>query len=506
MKGLLSLFMLAVMGACYSTPPAKSATDPRRPNILVAISDDQSYPYSSSYGPGAVHTPAFDRVARQGVLFSNAFVASPGCSPSRAAMLTGRHTWQVENAGTHASSFPGKYVVYPELLEKAGYFVGYTGKGWGPGNWQISGRPRNPAGPEYSRHTMEAPDGISDKDYAENFREFLKDRPQDQPFSFWFGAHEPHRRFAAGIGLQSGKEPTEVRVPPFLPDTPEIRSDLLDYSVEIEWFDGHLARMLDVLEEQGQLENTLVVVTSDNGMAFPRAKANLYEYGIHVPLAVSWPARIKGPRVVDDLVSLVDLAPTVLEAAAVEHPGSPPMSGRSVMNLLTDTEALDSSPQMVFSARERHSSSRYANRGYPGRALRTPDYLYIRNFKPERWPAGAPRKYEGGELGPMHGAYHDIDACPTLTFLIDNHRHPQFGHYFHLAVDKRPAEELYEIQGDPGCLKNLAASADYAAIKTELRGRLETYLKQTGDPRMGKNGEIFETYPRYSPIRKFPEP
>ena len=219
----------------------------------MAVSDDQSYPYSSSYGPGAVHTPAFDRVARQGVLFSNAFVASPGCSPSRAAMLTGRHTWQVENAGTHASSFPGKYVVYPELLEKAGYFVGYTGKGWGPGNWRISGRPRNPAGPEYSRHTMEAPDGISNKDYAENFREFLKDRPQGQPFSFWFGAHEPHRRFAAGIGLQAGKEPTEVRVPPFLPDTPEIRSDLLDYSVEIEWFDGHLARMLDILEEQGQL-------------------------------------------------------------------------------------------------------------------------------------------------------------------------------------------------------------------------------------------------------------
>src|SRR5690554_2681597 len=125
------------------------------PNILFAISDDQSYPHASAYGSQWVQTPAFDRVAEEGVLFLNAFSASPGCSPSRAALLTGRNAWQIEDAGTHASEFPSKFVVYPDLLENAGYFVGYTQKGWGPGNWKISGRTRNPAGELYNKHKLQ---------------------------------------------------------------------------------------------------------------------------------------------------------------------------------------------------------------------------------------------------------------------------------------------------------------------------------------------------------------
>jgi N-sulfoglucosamine sulfohydrolase len=110
----------------------RAATEQKRPNILFAISDDQSFPHASIYGDKVANTPAFDRVAREGVLFMNAFAASPGCSPSRATLLTGRNCWQIEDAGTHASEFPAKYVVYPDILEEAGYFVGYTGKGWGP--------------------------------------------------------------------------------------------------------------------------------------------------------------------------------------------------------------------------------------------------------------------------------------------------------------------------------------------------------------------------------------
>ncbi|WP_148275209.1 sulfatase-like hydrolase/transferase, partial [Rhodopirellula baltica] len=111
-----------------------------RPNVLVAISDDQSFPHTSAYGYQAIQTPAFDRVAKTGVLFNNAFTPSPGCSPMRAAFLTGRNIWQIEHAGTHASSFASEYEVYQDRLENAGYFIGYTGKGWGPGNWKISDR------------------------------------------------------------------------------------------------------------------------------------------------------------------------------------------------------------------------------------------------------------------------------------------------------------------------------------------------------------------------------
>lgn len=504
---LMGVFLLMVSAANAS---GQTGSPARRPNILLAISDDQSYPHASAYGTKAIRTPAFDRVAREGVLFTQAFCASPGCSPSRAALLTGRYPWQLEHAGTHASSFSNKYTVYPDLLERAGYFVGYTGKPWGPGNWKAGGWSRNPAGPLFNDHRLRPPaDGIRNTDYAENFKAFLAARPEGVPFCFWYGASEPHRRFEKSIGLASGKRLADVEVPPFLPDTPEVRSDILDYFYEIEWFDRHLDRMLAMLEEAGELDNTLVVVTSDNGMAFPRAKANVYEYGIHAPMAVRWPARVPGGRVVDDLVSFVDFAPTFLEVAGVSHEGSHAMVGRSLVNILTSPRQgrIDPRRTQVFSARERHSSSRYDNLGYPQRAIRTQDYLYIRNFRSGRWPAGAPQKFEAnGSLGPPHGGYHDIDACPTLDFLIQTRHGATISPYFHWAVDKRPAEELYAIKIDPGCLNNLARSPNHAEAKRRLRTTLDKFLTDTNDPRVGENGDVFEAYKRYSRIRRFPPP
>lgn len=506
------LACLALGGPLGVAAGAGQTDHQRRPNILLAISDDQSYPHASAYGYRAVSTPAFDRVARRGVLFTNGFAASPGCSPCRAALLTGRHTWQLEHAGTHASEFPARYVAYPDLLEAGGYYVGYTGKGWGPGNWQVSGRQRNPAGPSFARHKTQPPaKGINSNDYAANFRDFLAGRPQGAPFCFWFGASEPHRSFERGSGLKAGKKPEDVVVPPFLPDAPEVRADILDYCLEIEWFDRHLGLMLDALEQAGELDNTLVIVTSDNGMAFPRAKANCYEFGIHMPLAVCYAARAPGGRMVDDLVGFVDLTATILDAAGIEHPGLATgenvPAGRSVMNILVSDKqgVVDPSRKRVFSARERHSSSRYGNLGYPQRAMRTHDYLYIRNFAPDRWPAGDPQVYgAGGVLGPMHGAYHDIDGSPTLSLLAAGADDPRMRHFLDLAVARRPAEELYDIRRDPGCLNNLAAAPEHAATLASLRHELESYLAETGDPRMGASGEVFETYKRYSAIRTFP--
>lgn len=493
----------------------------QRPNILLAISDDQSYPHTSAYGYTAIRTPAFDRVARMGVLFENAFTPAPGCSPMRAAVLTGRQIWQLEEAGTHASSFPKKFEVFQDRLEGNGYYVGYTGKGWGPGNWRISGRNRNPAGPAFNSHNTSSPEGISGNDYAANFAEFLEQKPEGKSFSFWFGASEPHRRFKKGIGQANGMDPKSADVPAFLPDTPEVRSDILDYCFEIQWFDQHLRQMLQMLEERGELENTLVIVTSDNGMAFPRAKANVYEYGIHMPLAICWPAKVPPGRTVADLVSLIDVTSTIYEATGTEPPARFPLSGKSLLSLLTTRKSGSVEPerQAVYSGRERHSSSRYRTLSYPQRCIRTETYLYIRNFRPERWPAGAPRKYGTGgyaseeevvnkETGPVHGGYHDIDACPTLDFLIENSEHPELSRFLHLAVDKRPAEELYNTQRDPACLVNLAHNSEYQNIRDKLRQQLIVYLSQTGDPRVihPDGGDVWETYPRYSPLRWFPTP
>ncbi len=489
-----------------------------RPNILIAISDDQSYPHASAYGDAAVSTPAFDRVAKAGVLFKAAFTPSPGCSPMRAAFLTGREIWQIREAGTHASSFPTDLPVFPSQLEKSGYCVGMTGKGWGPG--QASGWPQNPAGVAYAKEKLDSPPGIANNDYAANFEDFLAKRDDNRPFCFWYGGHEPHRGYDRGIGKRNGMDLDKVVVPPFLPDTTEVRSDIADYLFEVEWFDQHLMRMLDRLEKLGELENTLVIVTSDNGMPFPRAKANLYEYGIHMPLAISWPARIEAGQVNDDLVGLVDVTRTIFAAATVAPDQADQLAGFNLLPRISHVaNRVPPLRSAVYSGRERHSSSRFNTLGYPCRCIRTNDFLYVHNFRPERWPAGTPRKYEtakydvdgtlvSGTLGNEHGGYHDIDSCPTLDYMIRHADDPSVATLLEAAVGMRPEHELYKIGDDPACLHNLANDAEFQTVYEDLSKRLSAYLTTTGDLRQtdSQASEIWETYPRYSPLRWFEKP
>jgi len=462
----------------------------KRPNILLAISDDQSWAHTSIHGDGVVKTPAFDRVARAGILFRNAVAASPGCAPSRAALLTGRAHWQLREGGTHASYFPRELQVYPELLKNAGYHVGLTGKGAGPANFEASGWEHNPAGKPYTAKKLKEPiEAMSNLDYAANFEDFLKEKPADTPFCFWYGAQEPHRAFKKGIGREAGKNIADVKVPEFLPDSEEVRSDLLDYYHEIEHFDTHLGRILDALEKAGELENTLVVATSDNGMAFPRAKATMYEYGIHMPLAMMWPARCPAGRTVEDSVSFTDFAPTFLEAAGVALPSE--TTGKSLLPILTSAQSgiVDETRKFAIAGRERHSHSRYDNLGYPARALRTPAHLYIRNFAPDRWPAGDP---EG---------YYDIDDCPTKTYMLEHREDPAVKALFGLTFAKLPGEQLYDILADPYCLHNLAEAPEHAVLKAQLAADLEATLRAQKDPRVLGTGDEFESYPRHSPMR-----
>ena len=489
---------------------ARAADNP--PNIFIAISDDQSWLHASAYGSKMVNTPNFDRVAKEGVLFTQAFCPSPGCSPSRAAFLTGLNTWQIEHAGTHASYFDPKYESFPKRLAGAGYFVGHTGKGWGPGDYKKLGWEHNPAGPKFGG-------GDKGQGYAAAFENFLAQRPQDKPFCFWFGSSDPHRGYAKGSGLKKGKKLADAEVPPFLPDTPEIRSDMLDYAFEVERFDDDLGKMLKLLEATGELDNTLVIVTSDNGCPIPRAKANCYEHGIHMPLAIRFGKHIPSGRVVDDLVGFTDLTATIYDFTGAPPSKNFELVGKSIRNILESDESgvVDASRQAVYSARERHSSSRFNTLSYPQRCIRTHDHLFIINFKPQRWPAGPGQKFtkvsydaEGNvvdkQLSGPHAGYHDIDACPSLTFLIQNYDDPKIGKYLDLAVARRPKYELFDIRSDPGCLNNLAGQVEFAKTEARLRTQLETYLKETGDNRISGEGDVWETYPRVSHLRWFPTP
>ena len=495
---------VAAMSAAALMPIVTFAEDADRPpNILFAISDDQSWRHAGAYGFDEARTPHFDRVAEEGILFEQAFAPTPGCSPTRAAILTGRHNWQIEHAGTHWSTFPRKYEVFPDRLEEAGYFIGFAGKGWAPGNTE--GWDRNPAGPRFGGGN-----------YAAAFRQFLDERPGDQPFYFWYGSREPHPgtiRANLGSGVEAGFDPDAIEVPPFLPDVPEVRSHIADYLNMIEIFDDHLGEMLQMLEEAGELDNTIVFVTSDHGMGFPRAKATLYEYGVRVPLAVRWGEQAPGGRTVEDLIDLIDLTATIYEAAGVEPPTDYPISGKSMFDLLRaeDEGIVEPERDAVYLGRERHTSARYENKAYPMRAIRTHEYLYIRNFAPDRWPMGVPQALrDDGTFFPItHGshAFADIDASPTKSFLIENRDHEDFREYYLRTVGKRPAEELYDIREDPGCLNNLADDPGYAEVREYLAKRLEAYLEETGDPRVvGPDYDIFETYPRYGGIRSYLPP
>ncbi|MBI4602607.1 MAG: sulfatase-like hydrolase/transferase [Planctomycetes bacterium] len=439
-----------------------------RPSILLAIADDWSWPHAGSGGDRAACTPAFDRVAREGVLFRAAFCAAPSCTPSRASLLTGQAPHRLAEGGNLWSFLPPRFATYVDLLEKEGYAVGHAGKGWGPGDFKAGGRSRNPAGPGFK-----------------SFEEFLKTVPAGMPFCFWHGGRDPHRPYERGSGAAAGKRPEDVEVPPWLPDVPEVRSDLLDYRFEVERFDCEVAGLLRVLEASGRAEDTIVAVTSDNGMPFPRAKANLYDAGTRVPLAVRWPARVRGElagRVLDDLAVLTDLAPTFLEAAGLEAPAD--MTGRSLLGLvLGKPEPGAPARDAVFLERERHANVRKGDLSYPARAVRTRDHLYVRNLRPGRWPAGDPEPWKA--VGP----FGDVDGSPSKDLILERRAEPAIARFFRLAFERRPAEELYDIAKDPGCLVNLAASAEGAAAKERLRSRLERWMGETGDPRAAEGPE-----------------
>ncbi len=484
---LLAPAIVLGIGGCDNASNVKE-----KPNILFFIMDDASK-HMGAYGCNWVNTPAFDRVAHQGVLFTNAYTPNAKCAPSRSALLTGRNSWQLEEAANHVLNFPAKFKTFPEVLRENGYATAFTGKGWGPGDpGMIDGQRRLLIGEEYNDIRSEPwTKHISNKDYAANFDAFLDKQEEGKPWFFWYGSHEPHNRFEYGTGVSIGnKKLTDIdSVPAYWPDNEIVRNDMLDYGLEIDWADLHLARMIESLEKRGLLENTMIVATSDHGMPFPRVKAQSYMHSNIVPMAIMWPKGIRNPgRTVDDMVSFIDFASTFLELAGIpyEKSGMKSSPGKSLTDIFYSTKDGQVNPERdyVLIGKERHDYSRPNNQGFPIRGIATNDFMYLYNYDISLWPAGNP------ELG-----YLDIDGGPTKTEVLRLFRSGENDFYWRLSMGKREShEELYHIAEDRECMYNLADDPAYARIKKELRSRMEAMLKEQEDPRMFGNGDIFNSY------------
>jgi arylsulfatase A-like enzyme len=463
-----------------------------KPNILIIMLDDAGLDMSA-YGSSYVKTPSFDKIAVQGILFTKAYTPNAKCAPSRASFLTGRNSWQLDAGADHFIYFPSKFKTFPEVLKENGYFTGYTGKGWSPGiALTATGEERELVGKGYDSKKLKAPTTqIAVNDYSGNFKDFLSKVPSGKSWNFWVGFNEPHRPYEYQSGVNKGGKKLEMikEVPKYYPDSIVVRHDLLDYAMELEYADSQVAKILEELDRTNQLENTIIIYTSDHGMPFPRVKGNQYENSNHVPMAIMWKGKIlKSNRSVDDYVSFVDIAPTLLEAAGIEwkSSGMYPTPGKSMMNLFETKKSgkIDSSRNFVLVGKERHDHGRPNDEGYPIRGLHKDNMLFLRNYEIDRWPACNP------ETG-----YLNVDKSPTKSLLINLRRAGVDTNYWMMSFGKRPAVELYDVAKDPYCMTNLATDSKYKKQLKEMEDFMVEKLTVQGDLRMQGFGHLYEKFP-----------
>jgi N-sulfoglucosamine sulfohydrolase len=479
---IFALFLAGVLSSCGNDAGLATGPGEGRPNFLFIISDDQSWEHTSFAGYPLVRTPNFDRVANQGVYFSNAYATAPTCTASRSSILAGQPIWRLGSAALLHGEFSAKMISYQDILADAGYAVGFTGKGWAPGKVPRSlVRKYAPTGRHFDLIRREVDESLGDVDLPANFEKFLDQKKSHMPFSFWVGSVEPHRPYNLDVNNRFDGQGSEKYIPAVLPPTRRVGLGLSAYLTEIEVFDRDVGALLAILEARRLLDNTIVIVTSDNGMPFSRAKPGNYDYGVRVPLAIGWGGIEAAGRVVDDFVSLADIAPTLLELAAVEVPSA--MTGNSLGYALVsaDSGRIDPSRDATYTAFERHKG--YIRGGdqnltYPTRAIHTERYVYIRNYFPDRWPAGDPPDF--------------WEAYPFL--LRQEGSGKPIEPYFSRATEKRPAEELYDMINDPDQLENIAYRPEQAATRAALASRLHEMLMRTGDPLEISGRDIFQDY------------
>ena len=435
-----------------------------RPNILFVFADDWGR-HAGAYDTKWLKTPNFDDVAKNGILFTEAYTASAKCAPSRASVMTGRYPWQNREIGNHLAVWPSEgFQTYIEALNENGYYVGFTGKSWGPGRFPANRQLAGKSYPEYIKDTRK-------RQYLSTFKDFIKDCPEGMPFHFWFGSRDPHRSYARQN--HTDERLAQIDLPSYWKDTRERRADVGNYAFEVERFDSDFGEMIEHLKDVGLFDNTIIIVSSDNGMPFPRSKGDTYLPGSHLPMAAMWGTKTKNPgRICNQFITFVDIAPTILELANVKEEDTQMemIQGRSFVDILKDEEPKFDRSYVLY-GRERYDVNiRPENKGYPSRSIRKGDYLYIHNFKPDRVPTTSkesdiPAAWEEGTK--------EWDTFYAL----------------------RPADELYNIKEDVECLKNLALNLSNADKVKALKEQLLTELLRHKDPRIIGGGDVFDLYP-----------
>ena len=471
-----------------------------------------------------IKTPNVDRVASKGVLFRNAFVNAPSCTPCRSSLLTGRYFFNCNRGAIlNGAVWDSTIASYPLMLHDAGYEIGKSYKVWSPGTPKdapFGGQKFN-----YEKHGLAAThfstnvekliksgkslDEARQMMYDEiraNFDDFLAARVKGKPWHYFCGIQTTHRKWIKGSGLRFwGINPDLLKgkMPEFLPDVPEVREDVADYLGECQANDAYIGVLLKRLEETGEADRTMIVISGDHGMpGVTSGKCNLYDMGVSVPLVIFVPGG-KGGRIVDDLVCLPDLAPTFMEIGGVVPPEG--LYGRSLMPVLRSGKSgmIDASRNWVITGRERHvAGAREGNLPYPMRSLHTPDYCYIRNFEPDRWPMGSPGAVTDYFTPPAeelenntYAAFADMDSSPTKAWIIGHRFDPSWKTFYTISFGKRPAEELYDVRRDPYMMKNLAGNPEYSNVKMKLADQLTKELTRAGDPRIVEKPPRFEMPP-----------
>ncbi len=451
---------------------ALTAVAAERPNILWFVVDDMSASFSC-YGEKTIVTPNVDRLAREGVRFSRAYVTAPVCSPCRSALVTGMYQTTI-GAHHHRSgrgelkiTLPKEVTPTPKIFQQAGYFtcigsglpdLDFRGLPFGAGKGK---KAKNAAGSRLGKtdYNFEWDPAIYDShDWA--------GRKAGQPFFMQVQLHGGKLREGAEAGrvqfrervvreLGAGTDPAKVTLPPYYPRDPVLLQDWADYLDAVRLTDAHVGRVLARLEMEGQLANTLVIFMTDHGISHARGKQFLYEEGAHVPLVIRGPG-IPAGQLRTDLVEHIDLAALSLAAAGLGVPAW--MQGKDILS------ASYARRPEAFSARDRCDETTEKIR-----SLRTDKFIYVRNYHPDR-PHLQPCAYKDGKaivqrLRELHAA----GQLPTLTEQL-------------LFSPTRPREELYELAADPHQVRNLAGDPAFAGVLEEHRRRLDAKLVATRDP------------------------
>ncbi|MBM3852596.1 MAG: sulfatase [Verrucomicrobia bacterium] len=527
---------LALLASALLSPTGAAEGGAPRWNILFIFADDwgrYARPYAALDGKPSLNdvitTPHLDRLAREGVTFRHAFVNAPSCTPCRSSLLSGRYFFNTgRGAILRGAVWDDKIPSYPLLLRDAGYHLGKSFKVWSPGTpvdapiggqahaYEKAGRAPNNFSEEATERVAKGMTVAAAREeilaqVRGNFDAFLADRKPGQPWHYFFGPTTTHRKWIKGSGQALwGIDPGRLknRMPAFLPDVPEVREDVADYLGECQAVDAYVGVLRERLEAAGELERTLIVASGDHGMpGVPSGKCNLYDHGTAVALFARVPGG-RGGRVVDDFVCLPDLAPTFMTIGGVAPPAG--LYGRSLLGLLRSSASgqVEKDRTWVITGRERHvEDAREGYLPYPMRAFRTKDFVFIRNFRPDRTPMGDAKKATDPELlasGALEDntrlGYADMDASPTKAWLIAHRNDPQWKWHFEHAFGRRPGEELYDLRKDPDQVKNVAADPAYAQTREDLAARLMKRLTEAGDPRVTGDGMTFERPPFSGPV------